>query len=188
MTDDPTRDPDNGFLNRWSRRKLEAEQAVEMPGLEPESAPDSENLPEPTADAEAQPPLDLPDVESLDKDSDFTVFMQDGVPEELKNMALRALWRSDPVLANLDGLNDYDEDFGSIVRVGAEFMRKLALEEDGKDTGDAFRPRDEPEEPESEESDDVDEIVMAQEPGEDQEEDDPEDDPKDDGDLPDETS
>ncbi len=44
-------------------------------------------------------------------DSDFTVFMKRGVPETLKNAALRKLWRSNPDLAVLDGLNDYDTDF-----------------------------------------------------------------------------
>jgi hypothetical protein len=63
-------------------------------------------------------PEDLPDPETLDKDSDFTVVLGDGVPEAIKRKALSALWRSDPVLANLDGLNDYDEDFGVVQAVG----------------------------------------------------------------------
>jgi hypothetical protein len=33
------------------------------------------------------------------------------VPEQLRKRALRKLWRLNPVFANLDGLNDYDEDF-----------------------------------------------------------------------------
>ena len=39
--------------------------------------------------------------------------MKAGVPEFLRKRALRVLWRSNPVLANLDGLNDYDDDFRS---------------------------------------------------------------------------
>ncbi|MFQ5765526.1 MAG: DUF3306 domain-containing protein, partial [Rhodospirillales bacterium] len=54
----------------------------------------------------------------LDKDSDFTPFMAENVPEFLRRQALRVLWRSDPVLANLDGLNDYDEDFSLATLVG----------------------------------------------------------------------
>ena len=34
-----------------------------------------------------------------------------GVPLELRNQALRQLWRSSPVLANLDGLVEYGEDY-----------------------------------------------------------------------------
>ena len=48
---------------------------------------------------------------SLGKDDDFTVFLKRGVPELLRKTALRKLWRTDPVFANVDGLNDYDEDF-----------------------------------------------------------------------------
>src|SRR5690606_25106276 len=58
-------------------------------------------------------PPDLPPIESLDKDSDFTAFLREGVPEETKRLALRTLWRSDPVLANLDGLLEYGEDFSA---------------------------------------------------------------------------
>ena len=51
------------------------------------------------------------EVEALDYDADFTRFMQKDVPEALRKRALRQLWRSDPILANVDGLNDYDDDF-----------------------------------------------------------------------------
>ena len=53
----------------------------------------------------------LPDIDSLEEASDFTPFMAKGVPEVLRRRALRKLWRLNPVFANLDGLNDYDEDF-----------------------------------------------------------------------------
>ena len=53
----------------------------------------------------------LPPIESLTKDSDYTQFLSEKVPEFIRKRALTVLWRSDPVLANLDGLNDYDENF-----------------------------------------------------------------------------
>jgi len=56
----------------------------------------------------------LPPIESLTKDSDFTPFLADKVPEIIRRKALKLLWRSDPIFANLDGLNDYDEDFNLI--------------------------------------------------------------------------
>ena len=37
--------------------------------------------------------------------------MKQGVPEAVRRRALRMLWQSNPILANIDGLNDYDEDF-----------------------------------------------------------------------------
>ena len=56
----------------------------------------------------------LPPVETLSYDSDFKPYLASGVPEEMRREALHKLWRSDPVLANLDGLNDYDEDYSLI--------------------------------------------------------------------------
>jgi Protein of unknown function (DUF3306) len=51
------------------------------------------------------------DFESLNYASDYTQFMKKGVPEAVRRRALRMLWGSNPILANIDGLNDYDEDF-----------------------------------------------------------------------------
>ncbi len=67
---------------------------------------------------------DLPPIESLTYESDFTLFLGTEVPEELRREALRRLWRSDPVLANLDGLNDYDEDYSLFGKV-EETVRTL---------------------------------------------------------------
>ncbi len=93
-----------------SRSKSAGKERAAAPPLEEAS----DNLPEPTGDGtrpeEAAPP-DLPDIDSLDAESDFTVFMRDGVPDQMRKLALRKLWRSDPVLANLDGLLEYGEDF-----------------------------------------------------------------------------
>ena len=76
--------------------------------------------------------------ETLKDGDDFSAFMQAGVPQFLQKRALRVLWRSNPVLANLDGLNDYDDDFTSPeltqkvlatgYQVGRGFVKKV-LEE-----------------------------------------------------------
>lgn len=105
---------DDDFLSRWSRRKRRIAQEEEAQPAEPESPPQPEAEPE-TAEEEAEllARLDLPVPESLKAGDDFTVFMRAGVPEFLRRRALRVLWRSNPVLANLDGLNDYDDDYTS---------------------------------------------------------------------------
>src|SRR3546814_11873521 len=54
---------------------------------------------------------DLPDVASLSLESDFTAFMQAGVPEELRKTALRRLLRLDPVFPNPDGLLEYGDGY-----------------------------------------------------------------------------
>ncbi len=109
-------DPKEGALSRWSRLKRESEATSKTDAPKLDQA-----APGPTADAQAEPVEreghdairleDLPDVETLTYESDFTAFLQKGVPESLQRLALARLWRSNPVLANLDGLNDYDWDF-----------------------------------------------------------------------------
>jgi hypothetical protein len=111
-----TKTEDERFLNRWARLKQE-EQAVAA--VEPLAA----ELPEDVSTDE--PPPDLPDIDSLDKDSDFTVFLGDKVPDALRNAALRKLWRSDPVFANLDGLNDYDEDFAAAFKLTGDAIKTI---------------------------------------------------------------
>jgi hypothetical protein len=113
-------DPDDPFLTRWSRRKRTATDDAKTPDepaskdsppeedshLAEDGTPETAMSPE-----EAEIVAQLPDIDSLEDGSDFTVFLQDGVPEALRRRALRKLWRLNPVYANLDGLNDYDEDF-----------------------------------------------------------------------------
>lgn len=78
------------------------------------------------------------DIDSLDYNSDYQTFLKKGVPDELTNKAMRKLWTSNPILANIDGLNDYDEDYGdpalnsfnSIWKVGRGFL----TDEDNRET------------------------------------------------------
>lgn len=100
---------DKGFLQRWSNRKADARDGIDVDeaegiGVVAVDTPEEE----PVAQLAAE---DLPDVEAMDADSDYTMFLGENVPQDLAKMALRKLWRSDPLLANIDGLNDYDEDF-----------------------------------------------------------------------------
>lgn len=97
----------------WSRRKARVEaEAREEARLEEEralAARDAE-LEEKT-DAELCEELGLPDPDALHMGDDFRAFMDKAVPERLRRRALRRLWVSNPVLANLDGLVDYADDF-----------------------------------------------------------------------------
>ncbi|MEZ5847050.1 MAG: DUF3306 domain-containing protein [Geminicoccaceae bacterium] len=111
------------FLFRWSRRKQAVERederrsAVreEVPGSRDQdarSAPVVETVPGTMrTDEEILGDLGLEDPDLLGPGDDFRGFMQLAVPEHLRRRALRRLWQSNPVLANLDGLNDYDGDF-----------------------------------------------------------------------------
>ena len=140
MTDEPE------FLRRWSRRKQAARQgaadepveAEEQPAEhDPDAASDaSEAADSPPADPEA---LDLPDIDSLTAESDFKPFLKEGVPKELKNRALRKLWRVNPVFGIRDGLNDYDGDFTDSATVvkGLKTLYKVGR-------GFLAEPKDEP--------------------------------------------
>ena len=107
---------DEGFLNRWARRKQravrtpEAKSALETPETSTPGEPSEAERAE--AEARRQELVDsLPEPEQLGPEDDYTQFLQDGVPDDLRQRALRRLWTSNPVFANLDGLNDYDLDY-----------------------------------------------------------------------------
>ena len=55
--------------------------------------------------------LELPNPDEMAMGDDFSGFMSKSVPDRLRRRALRTLWRSNPVLANVDNLVDYGEDF-----------------------------------------------------------------------------
>lgn len=97
----------------WDRRRAavraEAE-AEEHARREAEVAAEQATLAEKT-DEEILAELDLPDPDSLQMGDDFTRFMVRKVPQHIRQRALRRLWRSNPVLACVDGLNDYDDDY-----------------------------------------------------------------------------
>ncbi len=106
-----------GFASRWSRLKRE-------PGDEPEQLEQSEQPAEITeaqgpaetpveelTDAELLEKLGLPDPDLMKSGDNFSAFMNHAVPDRLRRRALRVLWGSNPILANLDELVDYGDDF-----------------------------------------------------------------------------
>ena len=110
-------------LQRWSRQKSEARKET---GLAPRSPVESGPSPEEQELAinEALPEHEvlekyrLPAPDAIELGTDITGFMRKEIPELLRRKALRALWKSNPVLAVLDGLNDYDEDFTNAATAG----------------------------------------------------------------------
>lgn len=97
----------------WSRRKarVEAEEAEEARKAEAAEVEAKQKQLEEKTDAEILEEFGLPDPDSLEPGQDIAGFMNKAVPERLRRRAMRQLWRLNPVLANLDGLNDYDGDF-----------------------------------------------------------------------------
>jgi len=100
------------FLSRWSRRKLEARRAPEEPA--PSPASDPEPSPEPEAELSEEEVAALPPIEELDAESDFSIFLRRGVPEKLRNAALRRMWSVDPAIREAIGdARDYAYDWNS---------------------------------------------------------------------------
>lgn len=100
-------------LSSWSKRRaaVAAEAAAEeKAAADALIAAEQAELAE-KSDAEILEELGLPDPETLVQGDDFKAFMTKAVPAHLRKQALRKLWRSNPVLACVDGLNDYDDDY-----------------------------------------------------------------------------
>jgi Protein of unknown function (DUF3306) len=91
-------DGDKGFLARWSQRKRGAEQPAREAPLA-----DAEVGAEPAPEAESPGEFDLSSLPSLDEltpTTDITMFLRKGVPEHLRNAALRKSWALDPAIRN----------------------------------------------------------------------------------------
>ncbi len=113
---------DGNRLSRWSQRKAAARRGDILPepseaagpvSEDAQVAPESDSIAEGPAADDVEMPV-LPPIDELNFESDYTVFLNKKVPEALRRAALRKLWTSDPVLACLDGLNDYDEDYNLV--------------------------------------------------------------------------
>ncbi len=104
-------------LDAWSRRKAavraeaEAERRLAAEREAEREAARARAALAGRSDAETLAALELPDPDDLAAGDDFAAFMRAAVPEHLRRRALRRLWLSDPVLANLDELLDYGEDY-----------------------------------------------------------------------------
>ena len=94
----------------WSRRRAAVE-AEEQALLAEKAQAEAETACAEKTDAEILEELKLPDPDELQAGDDFSAFMAKAVPQHIRSRALRKLWRSNPVLACLDGLNDYDDDY-----------------------------------------------------------------------------
>lgn len=97
----------------WARRRagVAAEAEAERAAAEAHALKEQQAALEDMSDEELLEELNLPDPDTLVQGDDFKVFMEKAVPDRIRRRALRTLWRSNPVLANVDMLVDYGEDF-----------------------------------------------------------------------------
>ncbi len=130
----------DGFLGRWSKRKLDAKDG--QPAA-PEQLPQHPVVPEavlaanaaiqtstaPPVDVERvtaePPPLTLEDAQALTAESDFRPFAARGVAPEVKNAAMKKLF-SDPHFNVMDRLDTYIDDYSQPDPIPKSMLRQLA--------------------------------------------------------------
>jgi hypothetical protein len=97
----------------WSRRReaVAAETRTEVRAAEQAQEAVQQAELEALSDEELLAKYDLADPDTLDNTDAVKDFLTHSLPQRLKTRALRRLWRLNPVLANVDGLVDYGEDF-----------------------------------------------------------------------------
>ena len=119
-------DPDSaapGFLARWSERKrTPVQRERDVSTTAPRDPTVAENGDQQSASGEAQQPAgtgeaqkvltdaDMPNLESLNEESDYSGFLSPGVSRELQQLALRKLFSAAKFQVR-DGLDDYDTDY-----------------------------------------------------------------------------
>ena len=106
---------ESGFLARWSARKSAVVQG-EAPDEQPDdlqavddAGPADEDAG--LSDAALLEKYDLPDPDTIDEETGLDRFLNGDMPERLRQMALRRLWRLNPLFAVVDDMVEYGEDY-----------------------------------------------------------------------------
>lgn len=126
---------EDGFLSRWSQRKTLAREGIEPPPDDGRVTDRIESAPPTDTDEQAvtadDAPPELPPLESLGEDSDYSAFLNSKVSKDLQRQALRKLFHS-PKFNVRDGLDDYDLDFSNPEPLGnvitAEMRHRIRVE------------------------------------------------------------
>lgn len=116
--------PERFSLSRWSRRKLEAKTEGATQTALPASAPVAVPPSGAASSSAAVPAAELPSVDSLTFDSDFTAFLRPEVDEMLKRAALKQLFR-DPRFNVMDGLDVYIDDYTKADPIPPDILKDM---------------------------------------------------------------
>ena len=125
----------DGFLGRWSRRKLDAKDGRPMEAEPPAPVVTAAEAvaPEPALRQEtapAEPPAEIPaptleDVQALTPASDFSRFAARNVAPDVKNAAMKKLF-ADPRYNVMDGMDVYIDDYSKPDPIAPAVLRQLA--------------------------------------------------------------
>ncbi|MDH5659495.1 MAG: DUF3306 domain-containing protein [Gammaproteobacteria bacterium] len=109
----------NGFMQRWSERKIESQTAIER-NLEKESLPSDFSAKENFKESEPsnfKSDEDMTPLEQLTEESNYSDFLSPNVSDALRKQALRKLFHM-PFLNVVDELDDYAEDYTKFAALG----------------------------------------------------------------------
>ena len=112
---------EENFLSRWSKKKSKQKTQIENSNskqIDPESSTETENQSslveenDKLNDEELLKKYNLPNPEKIKTEKSLDVFFKEGVPDRLRQIALRRVWRLNPIIRFADAeINDYHEDF-----------------------------------------------------------------------------
>ena len=116
---DDAKSGDQGFLSRWSARKTQIARAAAVPednledrneaaGGRAEQEIDEEAA---LTDNELLEKYELPDPNDVEEEGELDRFFDGKTPERLRQMALRRLWRINPLFGIVDEMVEYGEDY-----------------------------------------------------------------------------
>ena len=157
MKDEINADSNEGFMSRWSKRKsnlkddqeneknlkgkteLQESNVNEQKTIIKEEVDDSQYSD--LNDQELLEKFKLPNPEKIKKEKGLDLFFKDGVPDRLRQIALRRVWKLNPIIRFADAeINDYHEDFTDAAtviegmqtayQVGKGYLSEILKDED----------------------------------------------------------
>ncbi len=128
MKDEIENNSNEGFMSRWSKRKsikksdqVNAKTSVDKIKFKNdevkeqnivETEENDEKQYDELNDQELLDKFKLPDPEKIKKEKGLDLFFKDGIPDRLRQIALRRVWKLNPIIRFADAeINDYHEDF-----------------------------------------------------------------------------
>ena len=112
---------EENFLSRWSKKKSKQKTQIENSKpkqIDLETSTETENQSslveenDKLNDEELLKKYNLPNPEKIKTEKSLDIFFKEGVPDRLRQIALRRVWRLNPIIRFADAeINDYHEDF-----------------------------------------------------------------------------
>ena len=112
----------DNFISRWSKRKsrnnikdnseVKKDSLEQIKEKETSLVEEDEGEYEDLNDDELLEKFKLPNPEKIKKEKGLDIFFKKGVPDRLRQIALRRVWKLNPIIRFADAeINDYHEDF-----------------------------------------------------------------------------